>query len=249
MSQVSTPQLMDLPREIRNSIWDFSTKGPVHYKMPKACALLPLRCRYYHPAHTTETVRHKYSSTPYEDDYPLFFVSKQIRRESLKIFYNSPFTLEVSDVCPNWPPHLAPAARRCLLRHTILFKTLFTSVTIHNDILSILYDNFIFTGCHKLRHVVIDLGTLDLLCPCEGQLCAQGKKITLPEVLHTMSKALPLWKLTPEWAPSVKTKFLYEGWKMRAIQIRVKAKIRFIEEGHERRLVSQREIVCFVVAI
>ena len=239
MSQVNTPQLMELPREVRDSIWDYSTEGPIHYRVPKR-TLFCGRCRYSHPAHTTGTTCTQ-SSTTYEDDYSLFFVSKQVRRESLKIFYKGPFALELSDISPDWSPRLLAGARQCLLRDTIPFKTLYTSVTIHIDVLNdlnVLY-MYEFAGFLKLRHIIIDLGTLDLLCSCGGELCAQGKMITLPEVLHTMSEALaPFWTLTPKWAPTTLKPILREDWERRGIEINVKAKIRFIEEGHERRLVS-----------
>ena len=236
MGQVNTPQLMELPREVRDSIWDFSTDGPIHYKMPK-CTPFCRWCHCYHPAHTTETAC-KQSSTPYEDEYSIFFVSKQIRRESLRIFHKSPFTLELSDICAKEFLPFQSMARRCMLRNTILFRSLYTSASIHNDIFRILYDDEFVVGFHKLRQITIDLGTLDLLCSCDGELCTPKETITLPKILHTMSKALLWWRLTPKWAPSLVSTDLHDGLEMRGIQTNVKAKICFVEERHERRLVS-----------
>ena len=213
MSQVNTPQLMELPREVRDSIWDYSTEGPIHYRVPKHALFCP-RGRCSHPAHTTETVC-THSSTPHQGDYPLFFESKQVRRESLKIFYTSPFALELGDTCPEYPLH---TVQQCMLRDTIPFKTLYTSATIHVDTLTLL-DDHDFAGFQKLRQVTIDLGNINLLCTCDGGLwlCARKEAITLPEILAAMLRALTLFTMTPTWAPSCVTRNLYEHWRLRGI--------------------------------
>lgn len=227
---------MKLPREVRDSIWDYSTEGPIHYKMPKR-AMFCRNCQYDHPARNTQTTC-KQPSTPYEEEYPIFFVSRQIRRESLKTFYKSPFALELGDICPKYSPYPFHPAQQCMRRDTIPFKTLYTSATIHVNTLQLL-DNHDFAGFQKLRQVTIDLGNINLLCTCDdGGLCARKETITLPEILAEMSRALSLFTMTPTWAPSCVTRNLYEHWKMRGFQINVKAKILTCEEGHERRLVS-----------